>query len=114
MSNIKVIEEKPITMAEVKDELAKVKKKAGELNYRANKTYAYLQEFSKFPLNKSKELIAKIEGLGIPRLKEEHVVKIVDTLPKHPDEVKSLLSGYTITMTKENAKKIADAVASFS
>jgi len=114
MTSIKIIDEKPITMAEVKEALAKINKKEGELNYRANKTYAYLQEFSKFSLSKSKELREKIEGLKIPRLKEEHVVKIVDTLPKHGEEVKTLLSGYTITITKENAKKIADAVSSFS
>lgn len=101
-------------MAEVKDELAKIQKKEEELNFRSNKTYAYLQEFSKYSLTKTKELIAKIEGLKIPRLKEEHIVKIVDTLPKYPEEVKVLLSGYTITMTNESAKKIADAVKSFS
>jgi len=113
MTNVKIIEEKPVMMAEVRDELSKIQKKSGELNFRANKTHAYLQEFSKLSLPKAKELSGIVEGLKIPRLKEEHIVKIIDTLPKHPEEVKNLLSGYTITISKESAKKIADAVVSF-
>ncbi|MFT4297660.1 MAG: RNA polymerase Rpb4 [Candidatus Woesearchaeota archaeon] len=113
MSTIKIINEKPITMAEVREELAKIQKKNKELNFRANKTYTYLQEFSKLSSNKTKELISKVESLKIPRLKEDHIVKIADTLPKYPEEVKALLSGFTITLTNENAKKIAEAVKSF-
>jgi len=106
----KILSEKPVIMAEVKDELSKIQKKAGELNFRANKTFDYLKEHSKGSASKAKELYVKIEGLGVPRLKEEHIVKIVDTLPKYPEEVKALLSGYTITVSNDNAKKIADAV----
>jgi DNA-directed RNA polymerase subunit F len=98
-------------MAEVKEELAKISKRKKELNYRANKTEGYLQEFSKISFSKAQELIATIEKMKIPRLKEEHVIKIVDTLPKYPEEVKSLLSGYTITLSQESVKKIADAVS---
>ncbi|MFT4303851.1 MAG: RNA polymerase Rpb4 family protein [Candidatus Woesearchaeota archaeon] len=114
MGNVKILNQTPVTMAEVKDVLSKLQTKTGELNYRANKTLGYLQEFSKLSLSKSKELREKIESLNIPRLKEEHIVKIVDTLPKYPDEVKALLTGYTITITNDNAKKIADTVSSFS
>jgi DNA-directed RNA polymerase subunit F len=113
MTTIKILNEKPVSMAEVKDELSKIQKKQEELNFRANKTYTYLQEFSKLSLNKSKELITKIEALNVSRLKEEHIIKIVDTLPRHTAEVKALLSGFTITLSNENAKKIADTVNSF-
>ncbi|MFT4344015.1 MAG: hypothetical protein ACMXYE_04695 [Candidatus Woesearchaeota archaeon] len=112
MTSIKVISEKPIAMAEVKENLASIQKKGGELNFRANKTFDYLQEFGGPSVAKVRDLIAKIEGLNIPRLKEEHIIKIVDTLPKYPEEVKALLSGYTLTITNDNAKKIADVVSS--
>jgi DNA-directed RNA polymerase subunit F len=110
MANVTILNEKPITMAEVKEELEKIKKESGELNYRANKTHDYLQEFSKENFQKAKSLIKKIEDLNIPRLKEEHIVKIIDTMPKFAEEVKALLSGYTITISQENCKKIAEAV----
>lgn len=113
MASFKVLSEKPVTMAEVKDELSKIKKKTEELNFRSNKTHAYLQEFSKLSSKKAKELYTEIEALEIPRLREEHIVKIVDTMPKHAEEVKSLLTGYTITITNDNAKKLADKVAEY-
>jgi DNA-directed RNA polymerase subunit F len=113
MTSFNIISEKPVTMAEVKDELSKIQKKVGELNFRSNKTHAYLQEFSKISRKKTKELFDEILKLEVPRLKEEHIVKIVDTIPRSSEEVKSLLSGYTITITNENAKKIADKVCEY-
>lgn len=114
MTKVTITEEKPVSMAEVKEDLSKIMKAKGELNFRANKTFDYLNEFSKNSLQKTKELITKIEGLKIPRLKDEHIIKIVDTLPKYPEEVKALLSGYTITLSQESAKKIADVVKDFA
>lgn len=113
MASYNILSEKPVTMFEVKDELTKIQKKNGELNFRANKTHAYLQEFAKLSGKKAKELFEAIVALDVPRLKEEHIVKIVDTMPKYAEEVKSLLSGYTITITTENAKKIADTVSEY-
>ena len=113
MASVTIINEKPMSMAEVKDELGKILKKKGELNYRANKTHDYLQEFTRLSGSKSKDLMEALIALKVPRLKDEHLVKIIDTLPKFPDEVKVLLSGYTITISQENTKKIAEKVKSF-
>ena len=110
MSNIDVIKEEPITMAELKDELKAIKKRDEELNFRAEKTEEYLQQFSSLKKKDAKDLCKKIEELDIPRLKAEHIVKIVDIMPKTADEVKSILQGYTITVSKDNLKKIADVI----
>jgi len=108
-----ILEEKPITMAELKEELDKTKKRERELNFRANKTQEYLSQFSKYDYNKVKELIEKINKLKIPRLKEEHIVKIVDVLPTTLDDLKTLLQGYTVTIKAENMKKIVETVKKF-
>lgn len=107
-----ILEEKPITMTELKEELEKIKKKK-ELNFRANKTQEYLSQFSKYDYNKAKELIDKINKLNIPRLKEEYIVKIVDILPTTLDDLKALLQGYTVTIKNENMKKIVEVVKQF-
>lgn len=107
-----ILEEKPITMAELKEELDKIKKKK-ELNFRASKAQEYLSQFSKHDYNKVKELIEKINKLKIPRLKEEHIVKIIDVLPTRLDDLKSLLQGYTITIKNENMKKIVEVIKQF-
>ncbi|MBW2992939.1 hypothetical protein KY345_07045 [Candidatus Woesearchaeota archaeon] len=108
MTKPEVLKEEPITMAAMKEELEKIKKRDGELNFRATKTEEYLQQFE-LP-SKSEELVKKIQGLKIPRLKDFHIVKIVDLMPKSVEEIKGVLQGYTLTVTQENMKKIINAI----
>jgi len=114
MSETDVIRETPITMAALKDLLKVVKKRDEELNFRAGKTEEYLNHFATLKTKDVKELMKKIADLGVPRLKEEHIVKIVDLLPDHQEEVRSTLQGYSVTVTKENLKKIADVVSEYT
>lgn len=110
MSSLEIIQEEPITMAELKEDLKAIRKRDEELNFRAEKTEEYLQQFTVMKKKDAKDLCKKIEELEIPRLKPEHIVKIVDIMPTTADEVKSVLQGYTITVSKENLKKIADVI----
>ena len=107
-----IISEKPIDINELKKELEKIKKRDKELNFRALRTEEYLQHFT--TLKTPEELFKKLEGLKIPRLKEQHIIKIIDILPKTLDELKVILQGYTITVNNENLKKIIDAVNKFT
>lgn len=108
-----IMEEKPITMAELKEELNKIKKRDKELNFRANKTQEYLSQFTKQDYDKIKGLIDKINKLKIPRLKEEHIIKIIDLMPKTVDDLKSILQGYTVTVKSDNMKKIVEVIKNF-
>jgi DNA-directed RNA polymerase subunit F len=108
-----IISEEPLTMAELKAELAQIKKRDEELGLRSNKTEEYLNKFVKLDTKKAEELIKQIEALDISRLKREHAAKIVDLLPTTSEEVKLILQGYTLTLNAENIKKIADVVANF-
>jgi len=103
--------ETPINMAQLKEELAKIKKRDKELNFRATKTEEYLNQF--VTLKNPNELVEKLTKLDIPRLKENHINKIVDTLPATVKDLKVILHGYTLTVNNENLKKIADTVNSF-
>lgn len=114
MNTIKVLSEMPVSMVELSEELKKIKKRDGELNFRANKTEEYLTLFVGLKPNEAKELLEKIKGLNIPRLKEEHITKLVDILPKTVEEVKSIISSYPITVSAENCKKIADIVKEYA
>lgn len=108
------ISETPITMAELKEELKKLKKRDIELNMRANKTEEYLNKFSALDSKKATELTKKIVSLNIPRLKENHIVKIIDLLPKTVDDLKLILQGYTLTVSKDNLSKVIGAVKDFA
>jgi DNA-directed RNA polymerase subunit F len=114
MTKPQIMEETPITMAKLKEELKKIRKRDDALNFRAEKTEEYLSQFVTLKDKEAKDLYKKVEELDIPRLKPEHIVKIIDILPTTPEEVKLVLQGYTITVTKENLKRVADAIQEFT
>jgi len=109
-----IISEKPITLTELKQEIDNIKKRDKELNFRVGKTEEYLSHFITLSKAKEDELIKKLEKLNVPRLKDAHITKIVDILPKTVDELKIILQGYTITVNNDNLKKIVDVVKDFA
>ena len=59
-------------------------------------------------------LYKKIAALDIPRLREQHIHKIVELLPATVQDMKVVLQGYTLNISQENMKKIAALVAEFA
>lgn len=107
---MKIIKEEPITMSELKEEIEKIKKRDKEPNLRIQKTEEYLNLFVHLKPDKEKELKEKITKLDVPRLKEEHIAKIIDIIPNDIEDLKSLLQEYTITVSKENMQKIIEVI----
>jgi len=104
---MKVISEEPVTMAFVKKELEKIKKRDEELSFRSGKTVEYLNQFTDKGADK---LLEKLKALDIPRLKEEHIVRLVDVKPISVKDLKTILSNYPLTITADNMKKIVEAI----
>lgn len=113
MTSPTIVQESAITMAELKSELAKIRKRDKELNFRANKTDEYLKQFTVLDSAKADELYKKIEKLDIPRFKEAHIKKVIDIMPKTVEDLKVVLEAYPITMNQENMKKIVSLVAGY-
>ncbi|MCF7867038.1 hypothetical protein K9L67_05955 [Candidatus Woesearchaeota archaeon] len=113
MSKADLLEKNPMTIMEVKKELEAAQKRDGELSFRGNKTLEYVNLFSKLAITKHNDLKKQLDDLNIPRLKPDHIVKIIDFLPKSVAELDVLLQGYTLTITKENKTKIISAVKEF-
>ncbi len=111
--NPKIISEEPMNMATVKVELEKIRKRDTELNMRANKTEEYIHQCFILKKKEAEELYEKINKMEISRLKDIHIHKIIDIMPATAEELKSLLTGYTISLSGENLKKILDAVAEY-
>ncbi len=99
--------------SEVKQILMKIKERDGELNFRAQKTLEYLEQYCRLDKKKTKDLIEKLTALNVPRLRDMHFNKILDIMPTHANDVKVVLQGYNITVTNDNCKKIADVVTEF-
>lgn len=106
MSSPEIVEKKPITIAHVKSLLKAIKKRDEELSYRGNKAEEYANLVCSTTKKLAEELHKAITELNIPRLKEEHIIKIIDTLPSSAAELKIVLQGYTLTVSNDNINKI--------
>jgi DNA-directed RNA polymerase subunit F len=113
MANPKFVEQKPLSLVDVKEELDKIEKRDEELNYLSNKAKEYLAAFIKLSVKDRKELGKKLIGLDLTRLKEEHIVKIIDFLPKDIEELKVVLQAYPLSMPKKDQEAIIKVVKDF-
>ena len=107
----KILSETPTNASEVKKMLEEIQEHDKELGFRSQRTLEHLQTITVLAPKKAKELENALTKLDIPRLKEQHIHKLIDVLPKTQDDVKLILQGYAVTVTNENCKKIADAIA---
>lgn len=114
MANPIIVEETPISMAEMKNELARIRRRDKELNFRSNRTDDYLKQFTLVDAKTATEISEKMQALDIPRLKELHIKKIIDIMPATAEEVKAVLEAYPITINNENTKKIAKLVSEYT
>jgi len=113
MSDPEILEKSPITITELKSELKAIKKRDEELSFRGNRTEEYVNLFVTLTQKEVKEFKKKLTDLEIPRLKEEHIAKIIDILPASVPELKIVLQGYTLTVSNENLDKIQKVVSEY-
>ncbi|HIJ10587.1 TPA: hypothetical protein HA278_00890 [Candidatus Woesearchaeota archaeon] len=115
MATPQFIEESTLSLADVKAIMAKVTKREEELNYRSNKAKEFVENFQPaLSLEKATELKEKLLGLGLTRLKEEHVSKIIDFLPTKVVDLKTVLAAYPLSMPKKDMDAIVATVKEFA
>ncbi|AJF62971.1 MAG: hypothetical protein QT11_C0001G0842 [archaeon GW2011_AR20] len=106
MANIEIINETPISIPELKERLEEIKKRDKELKSRALRTHEYLDKFSNAKVKDSTKLKESILKLQIPRLKERHIVKLIDIMPKDLETLKLIFVGENITLKQDDLEKI--------
>ena len=104
MTKVEILNSEPLTLAETKSILEKIKERDTEFGFRAGKTYDYLASINPYDEKTAQEMKKKIAELNIPRLKLEHIAKIIDIKPESVEELKVILQG--VTITNDNLKKI--------
>jgi len=107
-----IISEEPMMLVEVKEYLKKLKEKNTELGFRAAKTEEYLNQVPVLDKKTATELKEKLESLKITRLKPAMITKIIDLVPKTPDDLKVILQGFQSSVSAEDMKKILAAINS--
>ena len=108
-----IIEETPVGITQLKEELEKIKKRDSELSARSQKLEEYINQFTELSSEDYQKLIDELTKLDIPRLKELHIIKIADLLPAKVNDLKTILQGYALTVTNDNMKKIVDVTSKF-
>jgi len=101
-----IIEKIPISLAEVKNELSRIKKRDDELSFRGNKTEDYVSSIHVVSEKAAKEMFEKISKLEILRMKPRHIVKFIDIMPTSEQEVKYVADSMNLTVSKDNLKKL--------
>ncbi|MBR9692055.1 hypothetical protein GOV06_04685 [Candidatus Woesearchaeota archaeon] len=114
MAKPEIIKEHPINMVELKEELELIKKRDKELGVISAKTDEYLHQFVSLSLKQAQELEKKLRDLKISRLKDEFIIKIIDTMPATVDGLKTLLQGYVVSINQDDMKKVVGIVNEFA
>lgn len=110
MPDVEIISERPLALVELKEKLEQIEKRDDKLGVRATKTKDYLAAITKHSPKDTEELKKKILTLNVPRLKERHIVKIIDIMPKNIESLKMLFTGENITIKQEDIKRIFDVI----
>lgn len=104
---MEIIQEESLSLVEVKEDLAKIKKRDSELTFRGKKVEEYLGIVK---LKKPEELKKELSELDVSRLKDRHIALIMNILPKDADSLKAVLSNENITLRQEDLEKITSIV----
>ncbi len=110
MPDLKIISEIPLSMVDAQEKVGAIKKRDTDLGSKATKTFEYLTTFVHTQKKQADELASKITALNIPRLRDRHIVKIIDMMPQDLDSLKIIFTGDNITIKPEDLKRILDVI----
>lgn len=98
---------KPLALAEVRDILEKVGEKE-----KAKEVLAYTKKFTKLSSEEAKKMRQELEGLGILKLKDENIVKIMDVMPVDPEDVRKIC--LDVSLDENEINKILEVSKKYS
>ncbi|HEV8289416.1 MAG TPA: hypothetical protein VGQ00_00480 [Candidatus Norongarragalinales archaeon] len=109
---MKSVEEKFLTLTEVKELLEKRKKESdASLGYEQTNTLEYVETFAKLEPKDASALKKELEKAGIP---EKAAVSVVNVLPKKDDEARSVLVGAGAEPSPEHVKNVVQLVKEYA
>jgi len=105
------VEEKHLSLAEMKDILEKEKASRTTLSMEQQYALAHAQAFARI----TPEQVAKVvkELMEIPMMSEFNAVKIADLLPTHTDDLRAIFAKERFALTKEDMDRVLEIVRQF-
>ncbi|MEK6914028.1 MAG: hypothetical protein AABW83_00080 [Nanoarchaeota archaeon] len=98
-----IINRIPINMSEIEKLIQGI-----EDSEKKEKADLYLKKFLKTSSKKAKEINDKIEALDSIKIKNEHIVKIIDLLPEDASDLIKIFND--VSLTEEEINKILEIV----
>ncbi|PIO00333.1 hypothetical protein COT72_01350 [archaeon CG10_big_fil_rev_8_21_14_0_10_43_11] len=111
MGSITIIQKEPLTIAEVQNALSK--RADAERNYEQKLVWEHVSKFKKLGVREARKLVEELQKLELRRLKDEHIIQIVDVLPKNLKELKSIFATAKFNLHEDEYKQIIDVVKNY-
>lgn len=100
------IKEEFIPTSKAKEILEKVEEK----NYEQKLAFEHTKKFGKAKSSDVNKIIKALEAIDMRKLKREHIIKIVDLMPKDIDDLKVILTHADIPFKDEEIQQIMDVL----
>ncbi|MBI3334233.1 hypothetical protein HYZ97_01995 [Candidatus Pacearchaeota archaeon] len=98
-----IVNSHPLSLAEVK---ALVKD-----TDESKPIHAYLKAFCKISVADAKKLAEEILALNNPKIRNHHIVKIIDLLPQDSEEVNKIITD--VSMSEEESHTLTEVVKKY-
>lgn len=85
-----------------------------DMTYEQKLAYENAKDFSKLTDKKADELIAELRGLGMAKLTDDLIPKLIDLLPLTIDDLKLLLISVKVSFKKEELDQIIEVVKKYA
>ncbi len=72
---------------------------------------AFLNKFVKLDLKKAKELRKELENLGLIKMKDKEIVKIIDILPEDAEDINKIF--VDVSLNENEINKLLDVVKKY-
>jgi DNA-directed RNA polymerase subunit F len=89
-----ILSRKPVALAEVNALVPKSEEK--------KPIHDYLKKFVVLSKADADKLVAEVRALNNPKLKEEHLIKIADFLPKDAEDLNKILNDVSLSEAETN------------
>ncbi len=99
---------RPLNMQETRKILESLKDKDDE---KKKQLSVFMKKFIKSKAGKSKEISKEIESLGLLKMKQENIVKIIDLMPEDAADLNKIFTD--TTLNEEETNKILEIVKKY-
>ena len=98
-----ILDKKPLTLAEVTNLIGDSEKAEGMKKF--------IKTFNKMKLEDAMKMKEELEALDLIQLKEDHIVSLVNFVPKDSVELNKVLSG--VSLNQEEVDKILNVTKNY-